>query len=233
MKREELLAFLFEEIVKRKEEGRPLKVSIDGRCASGKSVLADELAPALRRRGLYVLRPSVDGFHHPRDHRYRQGEYSAGGYYEDAFNYRAVEDYLLQPLSQHSFPVLCRQVAHDIRTDMPISAPPVRVEAHSVLLFDGVFLFRTELNAYWDFRILLEVDAATSISRAVERDAIDQPDVVRRKYGERYEPAWQIYVAKECPVSKADVIVDNRDFLRPQILKPVAVGSLGVRYRGK
>ena len=219
MKREELLTFLVEAIIERKKAHRPLKVGIDGRCASGKSILADELAPLVRQRGLDVLRPSVDGFHHPREHRYRQGEYCAAGYYEDAFNYGAIEDYLLQPLSQHSFPVECRQVAHDVRTDMPISAPPVSVEAHSVLLFDGVFLFRTELNAYWDFRILLEIDAAISVSRAVERDAIDPPDVVRRKYRERYEAAWQIYVAREHPASKADVIVDNRDFLQPQISK--------------
>ena len=65
MKRAELLAFLVEEIVERNEEGKPLKVGVDGRSASGKSVFADKLAPALRRRGLHVLRPSVDGFHHP------------------------------------------------------------------------------------------------------------------------------------------------------------------------
>jgi uridine kinase len=223
-----MLAFLAEEVARRKEEGRPLKVAIDGRCASGKTFLADQLAQALRPAGFDVLRPSVDGFHHPREHRYRQGEYSAPGYYEDAFNYRAVEDYLLKPLSQHAFPVLCRQVAHDVRTDMPISAPPLAVDAHSVLLFDGLFLFRPELNAYWDFRILLEIDAATSVSRALERDVTDPPDITRRKYAERYEPAWQIYVANERPASKADVIVDNRNFLHPRILKTTAyrIGKL-------
>jgi uridine kinase len=214
-----MLAFLAEEVVRRKEEGRPLKVAIDGRCASGKTFLADQLAQALRPEGFDVLRPSVDGFHHPRGHRYRQGEYSATGYYEDAFDYQAVKDYLLRPLSQHSFPVLCRQGAHDVRTDMLVSAPPIAVEAHSVLLFDGLFLFRPELNAYWDFRILLEIDAATSVSRALARDVTDPPDIVRRKYTERYEPAWQIYLANERPASKADVIVDNCDFLHPRILK--------------
>ena len=82
---------------------------------------------------------------------------------------------MLRPLSQHSFPVLCRQVAHDVRTDVPISAPPVAV------------------------------------------DVTDPPDVTRRRYAERYEPAWQIYVAKELPASRADMIVDNRDFLHPQV----------------
>ena len=77
MRRDELLAFLMQEILERKERDKPLKVGVDGRCASGKSTLADELAPLLRKRGSHVLRPSMDGFHHSRERRYRQGEYSA------------------------------------------------------------------------------------------------------------------------------------------------------------
>jgi uridine kinase len=163
----------------------------------------------------------VDGFHNPRERRYRQGEYSAQGYYEDAYDYQAVIDSLLGPLSGSVFPASCRQATHDVLTDMPDAAPPIRVSAGSVLLFEGIFLFRRELNAYWDFRILLDVDSATSLSRALDRDAIDPAEVVRRKYEARYEPAWQIYVTEEQPESKADVIVDNRDFIHPRILKPV------------
>jgi len=129
----------------------------------------------------------VDDFHHPPEHRYRQGEYSARGYYEDAFDYPAVVDFLHGP------------------------AGP------AILLFEGIFLFRRELNDYWDFRILVDIDAATSLSRALERDVIGPADVTRRKYEERYEPAWQIYVDLEHPERKADVIIDNRDFHHPRI----------------
>jgi hypothetical protein len=87
--------------------------------------LADELGTTLRTRGFEVLRPSVDGFHHPRERRYRQGEYSAAGYYQDAFNYQAVAHALLEPLSGDTFPVECRQVDFDYRTDIPVDAPPV------------------------------------------------------------------------------------------------------------
>lgn len=142
-----MLALLTEVILGRKETNRPLKVGIDGRCASGKSVLANELASTLRPRGLGVLHPSVDGFHHPRERRYRQGEYSGQGYYEDAYDYQAVIDSLLRPLSGNVFPVSCRQVAHDVLTDMPDAAAPTNVGAGSVLLFEGLFLFRRELNA--------------------------------------------------------------------------------------
>jgi uridine kinase len=86
MTREELLRFLAGAIVSRKIEGRLSKVAIDGRCASGKSMLAEELGALIDEQGWQVLRLSVDEFHHPRERRYRQGEYSAQGYYEDAYD---------------------------------------------------------------------------------------------------------------------------------------------------
>ncbi|MFF3992073.1 hypothetical protein ACFYX8_02025 [Streptomyces cyaneofuscatus] len=35
---------------------------------------------------------------------------------------------------------------------------------------DGVFAFRPEIDAYWDFRIWLDVDAELSVRRGAERD---------------------------------------------------------------
>jgi uridine kinase len=218
--REDLLNELVKQIVARKKQNKPLRVGIDGRGAAGKSNLADALGSALGGTGLNVLRPSVDGFHHPRERRYRKGEFSAAGYYEDAYNYQAVIEYLLEPLSGDVFPVLCRQVAHNWRTDMPETAPPIPVDANSVLLFDGLFLFRRELNTYWDLRILLDIDYTTSLLRALERDKglLGEEELVRKKYEVRYEPAWMMYVDQERPQSKADIIVDNRDFMNPKIL---------------
>jgi uridine kinase len=215
-----VLEWLAAEIHRRKRPNRALKVGIDGRCAAGKSTLADLLAPLVRAPGFDVLQPSVDGFHHPREYRYRKGEYSAAGYYEDAFDYAAIVASLLEPLSGTDFPVTCRHASHDVRTDIPIDASIV-ASADTVLLFDGVFLFRPELNAYWDLRILVHVDATTSVSRAIERDSgiVGAADLVRRKYDSRYEPAWLMYCAREAPETKADVIIDNQEFDRPRVLK--------------
>jgi uridine kinase len=219
MGRTELLTFLADRIVARKSAAYPLKVGIDGRCAAGKSMLADELGRILGARGFEVPRPSVDGFHHPRERRYRQGEYSARGYYEDAFDYEALRRSLLEPLSGHIFPVMCHEVTFDYRVDLPVVAPPVSVGANCILLFEGLFLFRREINAYWDCRVLLDIDPETALSRALVRDTVDPPDVIRRKYAARYEPAWQIYIAEQDPEAFADVVIDNRDVAFPLILK--------------
>jgi uridine kinase len=189
MEREELLNLLVKEIEGRSRNQSPVRVAIDGRCEAGKTLLARELGAALSASNLDVVCRTVDDFHHPLERRYRQGEYSARGYYEDAYDYPAVVDFLRGPA------------------------------ARNILLFEGIFLFRRELNDYWDFRILLDIDAETSWSRALERDTnvIGPADVTRRKYEQRYEPAWQIYVNEEHPEAKADVIVDNRDLHQPRI----------------
>ena len=145
MEREELLAMLLKQIAIRKTVGRPLLVGIDGRCASGKTALAGELAAALaiQHPAVEILRPSVDGFHNTRERRYRQGEYSATGYYEDAYDYQSLIECLLRPLSGSAFPVLCRRVSLDLRTDLPDTAPAIAVGPNTVLLFEGLFLFRS------------------------------------------------------------------------------------------
>src|SRR5436305_13133768 len=97
--------WLADEIRGRRNPLRPLKGGFDGGCGAGKTMFADAIARLLRAHGITVLRPSIDGFHHPRDHRYRQGEYSATGYYEDAFDTAAIRRELLGPLSEARFPV--------------------------------------------------------------------------------------------------------------------------------
>jgi len=219
MRRSELIADLADTILARKLPARPLRVAIDGRCAAGKTMLADELAARISacRPELQVLRPSVDGFHHLRARRYARGEYSAQGYYDDAYDYAAIVELLLKPLSGSTFPVHCRQVSSDVRRDMPVDAPPVLVGTNAVLLFEGIFVLRDAINEYWDLRVLVDVDAATSIERAVERDAAGSGarDVIEQKYRLRYEPAWQIYIERERPESKADVIWRNEDLQNP------------------
>ena len=222
MRRSALIAELADTILARKHAARPLRVAIDGRCAAGKTLLADELAAriAAQQPELQVLRPSVDGFHHLRERRYAQGEFSAQGYYDDAYDYAAIVELLLKPLSRNAFPVHCRQVSSDVRRNMSVDAPPVLVGADAVLLFEGIFVLRDAINAYWDLRILVDVDAATSIERAVERDAGESGlrDVIEKKYRLRYEPAWQIYVKQEKPSAKADVIVNNGDLQNPTLV---------------
>jgi len=219
--RAELLSRLAEKIVAHRGD-KPLKVAIDGRCGAGKTTFADELGRELKARGFPILRPSVDGFHHPSERRYRQGALSAKGYYEDAFDNEKIIEYLLVPLSGREFPAPCRLASFDYRAERTDDSSPLLVERGAILLFDGLFLFRRELDAFWDFRILLFVDSEVSLARALPRDeanGVGTIEEMKRRYAQRYEPAWQIYEREENPSLKADAIIDNCDIDVPRLLK--------------
>ncbi len=64
-----------------RHSSRPTRVAIDGRTASGKTTLADELSQKIKQAKRPVIRTSIDGFHRPKVERYARGRYSAEGYY--------------------------------------------------------------------------------------------------------------------------------------------------------
>jgi uridine kinase len=64
--------------------------------------MADELVVVLRQRGRHVIRAWVDDFLRPRCERYRRGQYSAQGCYQDAFDYPALTGRLLAAQSGDS-----------------------------------------------------------------------------------------------------------------------------------
>lgn len=197
----------------------PVRVAIDGIDAAGKTTLADELAGQIRQSGRTVLRASVDGFHRPRADRYRRGEESLEGYYLDSFDYDAVRRHLLMPLGPTGNRRY-RLATFDYRTDSPIAAPQGEAPKDAVLLFDGVFLLRPELNAYWEFRIFVEVDFDEALRRAVERDrtiAVTD-EALRDRYLKRYLPGQRMYLESVKPIELADAVVENSNLSSPRLL---------------
>src|SRR5206468_5878253 len=98
---------------------------------------------------------SVDGFHHPRELRYRRGRSSPEGFYLDSYDYPALRKHLLDPLGPDGSHVY-RSAVFDHVTNSPV---PVRTDAApegSVLILDGLFLHRQELRDTWDFSIFLD-----------------------------------------------------------------------------
>jgi uridine kinase len=111
----------------------PTRVAIDGRTASGKTTLADEIADALRRRGRSVIRTSIDGFHRPQADRYARGRNSPEGYYFDARDLAAIVNLLLNPLGPDGD--LCyRTQIFDLETDAPVQEEPKQARADDVLI---------------------------------------------------------------------------------------------------
>ena len=210
-----------DKIIQKKRDTSPLRVGIDGIDASGKTYLANDLTAYLTANGYSILRASIDGFHNPRQTRHRRGSYSPEGYYFDSFNYELLKECLLEPLSPRGNRV-CRLKAYDFKTDTEIHNVELMAENDQILIFEGVFLMRREIEQYWDLKIFMDIDFETSIKRALQRDLylFGSEEETLKRYQERYIPGQKIYLELENPKAKADIVIDNNDFSNPSIITP-------------
>ena len=199
----------------------PLRVAIDGIDAAGKTTLADGLTPLIAGQGRPVIRASVDGFHRPRHERYRRGRDSPEGYYEDSFNYAALQKVLLMPLGPFGTRHY-RRAVFDVGADVPLETKEEVAPVNAVLLFDGVFLLRPELEDMWDYRIFVDVDFEVALQRAIRRDLprLGSTETVRAHYLQRYFPGQRLYFQMAQPQKRADVIVENNDPAHPELVFP-------------
>jgi len=202
------------------KKDRPLRVAIDGVDAAGKTTLADELGKGLAAGGGKIIRASIDGFHNPRAVRYRRGRMSPEGYYRDSFNNQAVIDNLLAPLGPGGTR-RCKTAVFDFRTDRAVAGDLTVATEDSILIMEGVFLLRPELNDFWDLKIFIDADFSSTLPRAVKRDRdyLGGEAAVIDAYKCRYIPGQEIYFKEADPKSAADIVVDNNNFDSPGIVK--------------
>jgi uridine kinase len=199
------------------KRNHPTRVAVDGTTASGKSTIARELTEAAAAAGRPAVHLTMDGYHQPRDHRYRKGKLSAEGYYEDAYDFAAFVEKVLLPMGPHGDRRYRTRII-DLASDEPIDEPPRVAPADSVLIVDGSFLQRPEIAEHWDFRIFVNTSFATALARGIARDAAafgGEADALVA-YQSRYHAAARLYIDAVHPAERATVVVDNDDLDHPK-----------------
>ena len=196
----------------------PIRIAVDGRDAAGKTTFADQLARELVVSGVATFLASIDDWQHPSEIRYRRGRYSPEGYYLDGFDFERVKSRLLEPFASGAAFTLR---AYDIEREQAVEDELVVAGAGSVLVMDGVFLLRAELQGCWDLAVYLRVSRATSIERGVARDGARSGDACleRRLYEQRYAPAQDRYHEEVSPEDRADVVIDCEDLGSPLVVR--------------
>lgn len=196
----------------------PIRVGIDGLSASGKTVLSDELAELLQDGGRKVIRAGLDGFHNPPETRHRQGSMSVDGYVEDSFDYLAVREKVLQPLGPGGNGWYCPEI-FDHQKGEPIETDTRASTTDSILIFEGVMLFRKELIDFFDFRILIMCSEEVILERAKVRDLAHFGDLetLLEKYGKRFLPGQNRYFSESQPEQVADILFFNDDPEKPSL----------------
>ncbi len=194
-----------------------MRVAVDGVTGAGKTSFASELAAALQARGRAAVTLSMDGFHHPRAHRYRQGRESAAGYYEDAYDLEAFGERVLVPVGPGGHRRYRTRIL-DLEHDQPVDES-ADLAPDAVLVVDGTFLQRPELAALWDEVVFLDTSFAVARERAAGRDAaaFGGVEAARRALDDRYHAACRRYLESWDPASTASVLIGNDDLAAPEL----------------
>ena len=192
-----------------------LRVAIDGVDGAGKTTFAAELEPFLESSGREVIRASVDGFHHPKNVRYRLGRGSPEGFYRDSYNYEAFKKVLLEPLSPGGSGRY-RTAVYNVDAETPVTTPEQRAESGAILLLDGMFLHRPELREYWDVSVWLDVPFEVSVPRGAQRGS-GSPDL-HAPQNRRYVEGQKLYLQHADPRRHATLVIDNCELDAPVLV---------------
>ena len=192
-----------------------VRVGVDGVDGAGKTIFAAELASALRELGRPVVELSVDGWHRVRAERYARGPRSPEGFWLDSYDYPRLIDEALTPLGPGGSRRF-RTAGHDVRTDELLWPDLVEAPEGSVVVIDGLFLHRAELEGCFEFTVFVDVPFEVTAARMAVRDGA--PADPAHPAMRRYVEAQQTYFAERAPWSRADLVVDNTDLDNPVLV---------------
>ncbi len=196
-----------EEITLRKKPGEAFVVGITGIDAAGKTRFAMDFEQYLISRGLKTQMVHLDDFHNPKAIRY-SGENPADNYYNLSFNLdNLVNHWLIPLLKQGEYSV--KLTVLNLETDKYETEKEYSFTPETIVIFEGVFLFRKELTPYIDYTVFLDIPFEESLERGKARGGIAE------KYDSKYLPAQRKYLAEYPPQRYADIIVDNSDWEYP------------------
>lgn len=193
-------------------------VGITGMDISGKSAMTTLLAEELLRSGFAVQIVRLDDFHRPRVERRREELPEPVQFYEHTFDFDRLRNEVLTPIRDErslETSLTCLDLLEDTWT----VERHYSVDSDTVVLLEGIFLFRSDIAHFLDLVIFLHVDEGTVIDRARKRDIPLHGEGIMEKYQSKYLPAQRAYLKEYPPEQNADVIIDNSDWENPTVAK--------------
>lgn len=218
--RQQVLSELAEQILALRLD-HPARVGIDGHSAAGKTTLADELAMTLRAKTARpVLRVMIDHFKRHVDLRTQYPPGSPESYYFEMFDVDAIRDELLVPLGPDGDRRYRTQIM-DLSGRTLIDSGVHVTSDDAILVADGGFLQKPALSRHWDLRVYLHIEVADVLRRGTLRDQawMDSAEAAAERYRTYYIPGEELYLAQIRPAERADIVIDNRDFEAPRIMR--------------
>ena len=191
-------------------------VGVNGVDTSGKSFFAGRLATFLESKGEHVAVINLDDFHNPQAMR-MNGRNEIDAYINNAFDLNTLAYELLLPI-RNTGKVSKTLELLDLDSDTYTLRRPYDIEQETLVILEGVLLYRSPIEDLIDFKIFLDISFNEVINRASIRDVPKYGAQFLEKYREKYIPIQQWYLEECNPKGKSDIVVDNSDYKKPFIL---------------
>jgi uridine kinase len=186
---------------------RALLAGISGIDGSGKSTLAPIVTQRLNALGRRTALIQLDDWHNPPAVRYNP-QRPAETFYEKGLRLDELFSRLVVPLKQH----------RRVRLQATISRQPderpfqhtFAYEGVDVILFEGIFIFKQQFRAHFDFRCWVECPFDVALQRALRRNQEGLPaEAIVRDYHTIYFPAQRLHIAQDRPAEDVDFLFQN------------------------
>lgn len=170
------------------EKEKPRVIAIDGRCASGKTTLAEDLS-----RRIDLVRIMMDDFFLPLELRTKERFNESGGniHYE-----RFIEE-VINNLGKNE-PFIYRRFSCSTMNYSSF----VRVEPASLICIEGSYSLHPRFPKYWDVAFFLTVDKEEQLRR-LEKRCPEKMDAFKTKW----IPLEEEYFNKCKTIERADYIL--------------------------
>ena len=203
---------------------RSLLVGISGIDGSGKGYLAAQLQAHLALRGVIPAILNVDGWLNLPEKRFDQNA-PAVNFYENAIRFDQFFSQLVLPLrdgrSIHLEADFVEEIASNYRKHT------YHFKDVSVVLVEGIFLFKPQYRKYFDLAIWIDCSFPTALVRAIDRaqEGLSPANTIAA-YERIYFPAQRIHLDQDKPRENADLIFENDIYTN----KPVVNRLRQIRY---
>ena len=196
-------------------EERSLLVGVSGIDGCGKGYVAAQLQAHLALHGVIPTILNVDGWLNLPHKRFDQNA-PAVNFYENALRLDQFFSQLVLPLREqrsiHLEADFVEETASDYRKHT------YDYKDVSVVLVEGIFLFKPQHRKYFDLAVWVDCSFPTALARAIDRaqEGLSAANTIAA-YETFYFPAQRIHLAQDNPRDNADLIVENEIYTNKRV----------------
>jgi uridine kinase len=198
---------------------KPVIIGINGAITSGKTVFSQGLDQCFRDSGHHTQIIHIDDFHNPKSIRLRDRDPQC--YFEHAIDSKKFGTLISE--IKHG-PINKTMAVIDLGTDMFTNEKTYATGFDTIVIVEGVLLYRPEMAHLFDYKIFLDIDYEEVLHRGKKRDVPLYGQAIIQQYLDIYIPVQKIYEARCTPRQQSHLVINNGNVRDPVIVQKMKSG---------